>query len=736
MTYTPHTWKDGELITSQKLNNLENGLQEATDNPENKTVGRLESVQNVHQNAPSNIGNEEYDGAVVTFVDDDGHIDFYKNFVPLYRKHGLCCSFAVVAIRAENPIGTTTSGDPYEAMDWEQCRELVGEGFDLQSHTLSHNKDVFSGSATNCTEEGLEAEYGGADKLFRKNGLDYNCTVYPWGNAESIKKTMAKRYTKYGLTLITGDDGINGEISDPMAIGRYYMLEGTQSVAAAKGLIDKAITEKTWLIICTHANANQPSAAGLEELLIYCKTTGVRVETFTKAARIKCPAYHAGRGDSMFRVMPNGNVRMMKLDDESIEKIFARASDLGLLTKIQSHITAIYKKDFCVKGEVLDKSLLEVTLHYMDQTSKVITDYSIKESNLTLAQGENVFTIAYEDLTCSVTITAHESADERLQITTQPVNETATICTDINFSITATGKDLTYQWFYRRNPGSPNWSAINEATNNTLTIEALGCRNNRQYKCLVTDSYGDSLESDIVTLTVSNPASDYYDFGGKVAYVPLAEITENSTILIGLEGYSNPPKEVENGTAMITSKAPNNNSGTCGAYFAPNKDKSAFVMAMNLTPAAQQSNVPRSSAKLDAGMNVLASSPLKLLMCKGLYKSSYDEAVDVPTIAATGILQKNSGHLYINTSDRSTATEENPDHYKTEQALTDAITSGEQYYNYDILKISMLKVWKDTKYTRISDALSSDVTPEIDIKIGDDGRPYNGGTSGAMICSL
>lgn len=60
----------------------------------------------------------------------------------------------------------------------------------------------------------------------------------------------------------------------------------------------------------------------------------------------------------------------------------------------------------------------------------------------------------------------------------------------------------------------------------------------------------------------------------------------------------------------------------------------------------------------------------------------------------------------------------------------------EQYYNYDILKISMLKVWKDTKYTRISDALSSDVTPEIDIKIGDDGRPYNGGTSGAMICSL
>lgn len=699
------------------------------------TLNRLEDIRTVHRNFPSNIGNEPYGEAIVTFIDDDGHIDFYNNFVPIYRKHGLYCSFAVVASRAETPSGITTSGDPYEAMDWGQCRELVREGFDLQSHTLSHNKDVFSSSATNCTEEGLESEYGGADRLFRTNGLDYNCTVYPWGKAESIKRTVASRYTKYGLTLITGDDGLNDDITDPMAIGRYYMLEGTQSIAPAKRLIDKAIADKSWLVICTHANANQPSTSGLEDLLTYCKTVKIRVETFTKAARIKTPMYQAGYGDSMFRIMPDGNARILQLDDTSIEKIFARAADLGLLTKIQSHITAVYKKDFCVMGEGLDRSFLEVTLHYMDQTSRIITDYTISEGNLTFTQGENVFTIVYEDMTCTITIIAHESADDRLQISKQPADRTVAICNDAAFSIGTTGKDVTYQWYYRRNPGSQNWLIIDDATSNTLIVEALGCRDKRQYKCIISDSYGDSLESDVVTLTVSNPASGYYDFGGKIAYVPLSGITEDSTILIGLEGFSNPSKEIEDGRAMITSKSADNINGTCGVYLAPNKEKTAFVMAMNLTPAVQQTNVPRSSAKLDAGVNVLASYPLKLLMCKGVYKSSYDTPLDIATIAATGVLQKNPGYLYINTSDGAIATANNPDHYKTAQELSAAISNGEQYYNYDELKISMLKVWVDTKYTSIPEALASEVAADIDIRIGDDGLPYNAGTSGDLICS-
>lgn len=66
----------------------------------------------------------------------------------------------------------------------------------------------------------------------------------------------------------------------------------------------------------------------------------------------------------------------------------------------------------------------------------------------------------------------------------------------------------------------------------------------------------------------------------------------------------------------------------------------------------------------------------------------------------------------------------------------EAIANEEQYYNFDTLKISRLKVWKDRKYISISEALESAVTPDIDIQIGDDGLPYNAGTSGELVCSL
>lgn len=29
MSYTPHTWTDGEVITEQKMNNIENGVADA-----------------------------------------------------------------------------------------------------------------------------------------------------------------------------------------------------------------------------------------------------------------------------------------------------------------------------------------------------------------------------------------------------------------------------------------------------------------------------------------------------------------------------------------------------------------------------------------------------------------------------------------------------------------------------------------------------------------------------------
>ena len=122
------------------------GLLDAVDQATLDTIARLEDVRITRANAPSNRGTEPYDGAVLTFIDDDGTLRFLTEHVPVYRNHGVTATTAVVACRAITTVGTTTSGDPYEAMSFEQLRALSREGFDIQSHTWSHARNCFNSS--------------------------------------------------------------------------------------------------------------------------------------------------------------------------------------------------------------------------------------------------------------------------------------------------------------------------------------------------------------------------------------------------------------------------------------------------------------------------------------------------------------------------------------------------------------------------------------------------------------
>ena len=119
------------------------GLLDTVDQATRDTIARLEDIRTVRVNAPSNRGTEPYDGAVLTFTDDDGTLRFLTEHVPVYRAHGVTATTAVVASRAITTIGITTSGDPYEAMSFVQLRELAREGFDIQSHSWSHARNAF-----------------------------------------------------------------------------------------------------------------------------------------------------------------------------------------------------------------------------------------------------------------------------------------------------------------------------------------------------------------------------------------------------------------------------------------------------------------------------------------------------------------------------------------------------------------------------------------------------------------
>ena len=93
-------------------------------------------------------------------------------------------------------------------------------------------------------------------------------------------------------------------------------------------------------------------------------------------------------------------------------------------------------------------------------------------------------------------------AESVAQITVHPENVTVTEGATAEFSVTATGENLSYQWQQSTDSGQ-SWTDIGGATDATYTTEATTTSmNGYQYRCVVSNSAG-SITSDAVSLTVN-----------------------------------------------------------------------------------------------------------------------------------------------------------------------------------------------------------------------------------------
>ncbi|MEY3324663.1 MAG: hypothetical protein RLZ11_977 [Bacteroidota bacterium] len=91
-------------------------------------------------------------------------------------------------------------------------------------------------------------------------------------------------------------------------------------------------------------------------------------------------------------------------------------------------------------------------------------------------------------------------------ITTQPSSQTVCEGTGANFSVTATGTGITYQWEQSTNGCTGPWSAISGATSATYSISSTsGSLNNTAYRCVLSASGTSSVTSNCGLLTVAGP---------------------------------------------------------------------------------------------------------------------------------------------------------------------------------------------------------------------------------------
>jgi len=106
-----------------------------------------------------------------------------------------------------------------------------------------------------------------------------------------------------------------------------------------------------------------------------------------------------------------------------------------------------------------------------------------------------------------------------LKITMQPANKNVLAGKTAKFTVKAVGEGLKYQWQYRTSNGA--WKTASAAGNKTatLSVPATAARNGYQYRCRITDKYGNVISSKAVTLKIvtlkvtSQPANKYLPAG-------------------------------------------------------------------------------------------------------------------------------------------------------------------------------------------------------------------------------
>ncbi len=120
-------------------------------------------------------------------------------------------------------------------------------------------------------------------------------------------------------------------------------------------------------------------------------------------------------------------------------------------------------------------------------------------------------------------------------ITKQPEDILALRGDTVNITVNAVGDGLTYKWYYM-NKGATEFTLSTAYTGNTYTVDNMDdARNGRQLYCVVTDKYGNTVQSETVTLTMKVVAAitkqpvDVTVLSGDTAKVTISAIGDGIT---------------------------------------------------------------------------------------------------------------------------------------------------------------------------------------------------------------
>lgn len=142
--------------------------------------------------------------------------------------------------------------------------------------------------------------------------------------------------------------------------------------------------------------------------------------------------------------------------------------------------------------------------------------------------GRKVYCVITDQYGASVQSDTVTICVSRPEITKQPKNSNAYLGKKVSVSVKATGKGLTYQWYFR-NAGSSKFSK-SSITSKTYSTTMSESRDGRQIYCVITGKNGYSVKTDTVTISIIKPKITQQP---ENCYVPIGETASTSVEVQG-----------------------------------------------------------------------------------------------------------------------------------------------------------------------------------------------------------
>lgn len=230
-----------------------------------------------------------YQGPVITFIDDDITTAFITRMQPILDAKGVKATLGAIT----GFVGT--SGYMTKA----QLIALQNAGHEIVSHSKTHAETIFKSSTHDLslvTDSAIEMEYSESRQWLIDNGFNgFDTLVYPWGGFGSQVVRYKRLARKYYKNAVNATGIHNASPSDNMYLNRTFININQDFTTILKPIIDAAVANNGWLILGSHSGDTiNFNGTYLATVIDYIQSLSVPILTFSEAEKLKGNALSIG----------------------------------------------------------------------------------------------------------------------------------------------------------------------------------------------------------------------------------------------------------------------------------------------------------------------------------------------------------------------------------------------------------------------------------------------------------